>query len=30
MPTGYWRTSGQFLKGIGKSHGNAQTSAINQ
>ncbi len=30
MPKGYWKASGQFLKGIGKSLGNTQISAVSQ
>jgi hypothetical protein len=28
MPKGYWKASGQFLKGVGKPLGNAQIPAI--
>jgi hypothetical protein len=30
IPKGYWKASGQFLKGIGKLLGNAQISAVSQ
>ncbi len=30
MPKGYWKASRQFLKGIGKPLGDAQTPAISQ